>query len=224
MDPIPSDLPTIHKLKSSPIKGKSFMPKGREQQLGNYRLIRLLSEGSYAGVYLGEHIHLNTLAAIKVLHTQLDSRDLEEFRKEAQIVARLRHPNIVSIHDFDVKDGTPFLVMDYAPNGTLRQRHPKGSLLPPTTILPYLKQFAEALQYAHAEHLFHRNTKPENMLIEERDKILLSDFAIATVANAQTSREVECTISNMAPEQLWAKPYPPRPPYPLVIILHHRLL
>ncbi len=223
MDPIPSDLPTIHRLKSSPIKGKSFMPKGREQQLGNYRLIRLLSEGSYAGVYLGEHIHLNTLAAIKVLHTQLDSRDLEEFRKEAQIVARLRHPNIVSIHDFDVKDGTPFLVMDYAPNGTLRQRHPKGSLLSPTTILPYLKQMGEALQYAHDEHLIHRDIKPENMLIGERDKILLSDFGIATVANAQTSREVEGTISNMAQEQLWGKPCPASDQYSLGIVVYEWL-
>jgi len=199
------------------------MPKGREQQLGNYRLIRLLSEGSYAGVYLGEHIHLNTLAAIKVLHTQLDSRDLEEFRKEAQIVARLRHPNIVSIHDFDVKDGTPFLVMDYAPNGTLRQRHPKGSLLSPTTILPYLKQMGEALQYAHDEHLIHRDIKPENMLIGERDKILLSDFGIATVANAQTSREVEGTISNMAPEQLWGKPCPASDQYSLGIVVYEWL-
>src|SRR5260370_6697640 len=206
MDPIPSDLPTIHKLKSSPIKGKSFMPKGREQQLGNYRLIRLLSEGSYAGVYLGEHIHLNTLAAIKVLHTQLDSRDLEEFRKEAQIVARLRHPNIVSIHDFDVKDGTPFLVMDYAPNGTLRQCHPKDSLLSPTTILQYLNQMGEALHYAPTDHLIHRDIKPENMLIEERDKILLSDFGIPTVANPQTSLEVQRTISNTPPQQFCSTP------------------
>src|SRR5579859_7368700 len=196
MDPIPSDLSTIHRFKSSPIKGKSFMPKGREQQLGNYRLIRLLSEGSYAGVYLGEHIHLNTLAAIKVLHTQLDSRDLEEFRKEAQIVARLRHPNIVSIHDFDVKDGTPFLVMDYAPNGTLRQRHPKGSRISPTTILPYLQQIGEALQYAHDQHYIHRDIKPENMLLGEHNTVLLSDFGIALVfhTQSQSDRDVVGTL------------------------------
>src|SRR2546425_4997369 len=162
MDPTPSDLPTIHTSKSSPIKGKSFMPKDTERQLGNYRLIRLLSEGTYAGVYLGEHIHLNTLAAIKVLHTQLDGRNLEKFRKEARIVARLRHPHIVSIHDFDVKDGTPFLVMDYAPNGTLRQRHPRGSVIPPAVIITYLKQIADALQYAHDQHYIHRDIKPEN--------------------------------------------------------------
>jgi WD40 repeat protein/tRNA A-37 threonylcarbamoyl transferase component Bud32 len=201
------------------------MPKDTERQLGNYRLIRLLFEGTYAGVYLGEHIHLNTLAAIKVLHTQLDGRNLEKFRKEAQIVARLRHPNIISIHDFDVKDGTPFLVMDYALNGTLRQRHPKGSRISPTTILPYLQQIGEALQYAHDERLVHRDIKPENMLIGERDRILLSDFGIATVtsANTQTAREVVGTISYMAPEQLRGKPCPASDQYSLGIVVYEWL-
>ena len=201
------------------------MPKGIEQQLGNYRIIRHLSEGGYAEVYLGEHIHLKTLAAIKVLHAQLESRDLEAFRKEAQIVARLRHQNIVNIHDFDVKDGTPFLVMDYAPNGTLRQRHPKGSLLSPTTILPYLKQIGEALQYAHDEHLIHRDIKPENMLIGERNRILLSDFGIATVisANTQAAREIVGTVSYMAPEQLRGKPRPASDQYSLGIVVYEWL-
>ena len=140
----PPDFPTI-RISGSLAKGHLFMPEGGPRLLGNYRLLQLIAEGGFAEVYLGVHIHLNTLAAIKVLHAQLDSNDLEEFRKEARIVARLRHPHIVSIHDFDVKDGTPFLVMDYAPNGTLRQRHPKGLALPPTVILPYIKQVADAL-------------------------------------------------------------------------------
>ncbi len=159
------------------------MPEGGVRQLGNYRLIRLLAGGGFAEVYLGEHIHLNTLAAIKVLHAELDSHDLEVFRKEARLVARLHHPNIVSIHDFDVKNGTPFLVMDYASNGTLRQRHPKGTLVSPATILPYVKQVGEALQYAHDERLIHRDIKPENMLIGERDRILLSDWGATDGSN-----------------------------------------
>src|SRR2546429_7048425 len=63
--------------------------------------------------------------------------------------APLRHPHIVSIHDFDVENGIPFLVMNYAPHGNLRQRHPKGTRLSPPVILPYLEQVADALQYAH---------------------------------------------------------------------------
>ena len=106
------------------------------QELGNYRLIRLLGRGGFAEVYLGEHMRLKTQAAIKVLYTQLDSDNSEEFLQEAQTVAYLIHPNIVRIFDFDVKEGVPFLVMDYAPSGTLRQRHPKNTRLSLETIIP----------------------------------------------------------------------------------------
>src|SRR5215472_9624952 len=94
------------------------------QRLGNYRLLRLLGKGGFAEVYLGEHLRLNTQAAIKVLHTRLASEEeVEGFQNEAQIIARLVDPHIVRVLDFDVEEDTPFLVMDYAPGGTLRQRH-----------------------------------------------------------------------------------------------------
>src|SRR5258706_6735198 len=208
MESTHSDAPDMRPPSWSPAIDKSAISDGRGWQLGNYRLIRLLAEGGFAEVYLGEHIHLGTLAAIKVLHARLDSGDWGKFRKEARIVARLRHPHIVSIHDFDVENGIPFLVMNYAPHGNLRQRHPKGTRLSPPVILPYLEQVADALQYAHNEQLIHRDIKPENMLVGERDAILLSDFGIAIVisAHSQTTREVVGTISYMAPEQLNGKP------------------
>ena len=103
------------------------------QQLGNYRLSRLIGHGGFAEVYLGEHIHLNTQAAIKVLQIRLTGSHLEQFRNEARTIASLVHPNIVRVLDFGVEDDIPFLVMDYAPNGTLRQRHPRGVPLPLST-------------------------------------------------------------------------------------------
>src|SRR6266568_4162078 len=112
------------------------------QRLGNYQLTRLLGEGGFAEVYLGEHIHLGTQAAIKVLYTQLASDDLERFRTEARTIAHLVHPNIVRVLEFGVEGKTPFLVMDYAPNGTLRQRHPKGVALSLPLIVNYVKQMA----------------------------------------------------------------------------------
>src|SRR5712692_4435040 len=96
------------------------------QQLGNYRLIRLLGQGGFANVYLGEHLYLETWAAIKVLHTQLTSHDIEQFRIKAHTIARLEHPHIVRVLEFGVESTIPYLVMSYAPNGTLRLRHPKG--------------------------------------------------------------------------------------------------
>jgi eukaryotic-like serine/threonine-protein kinase len=89
-----------------------------------------LGKGGFAEVYLGEHIRLNTFAAVKVLQTQMASEDAGSFYNEARTIAHLLHPNIVRVLDFDVEDGTAFLVMDYASNGTLRQSHPKGTALP----------------------------------------------------------------------------------------------
>ena len=220
-----SDLPTMRTPTGSFAKGHLALPKGTLLQLGNYHLVRLIAGGGFAEVYLGVHIYLGTFAAIKVIHTHLDSSGLEEFRKEASILAHLRHPHIVSIHDFDVNDGTPFLVMDYAPNGTLRQRHPRGIAIPPATMLPYLKQVAEALQYAHDQRIIHRDIKPENMLIGERDAILLSDFGIAVVfsTHSQSDREIVGTLAYMAPEQLQGRPVLPSDQYSLGIVVYEWL-
>ncbi len=106
------------------------------QKLGNYHLVRLLGEGGFAEVYLGEHIHLGTRAAIKILHTQLTADDVDTFRNEARTIAQLEHPHIVRVLDFGVEGKTPFLVMSYATNGTLRQCHPKGTRLTLATTLP----------------------------------------------------------------------------------------
>src|SRR6266700_1571950 len=157
------------------------------QQLGNYRLTRLIGRGGFADVYLGEHLRLLTQTAVKVLSTRLASPDeVTHFEQEARTVAHLVHPHIVRILDYDVEGEVPFLVMDYAQGGTLRHRHPKGTRLPLTTIISYVTQIADALQYAHDHHVIHRDVKPENMLIGERGALLLSDFGIAIMA--QSSR------------------------------------
>src|SRR4051794_23321120 len=119
------------------------------QQLGNYRLVRLLGQGGFADVYLGDHVYFKTPAAIKVLHTQITDDNMKDFITEAQVIARLEHPHIIRVLDFGVQDNIPFLVMDYASKGTLRQLHPKGSRLLLSTIVSYVNQIAAALQYAH---------------------------------------------------------------------------
>ena len=82
------------------------------QQFGNYRLIALLGQGSYAEVYLGQHVRLDLQAAIKVLHGHLSSSEAERFQQEAQTMERLTHPSIVRVFDFAVQDGIPFLIME----------------------------------------------------------------------------------------------------------------
>ncbi len=174
------------------------------QCLGHYRLIQRLGQGGFAEVYLAEHIHLKTQIAVKVLLTLLAEEAVETFRREAQTIARLRHPSIVQVHDFGITGNMAYLVMDYAPHGTLRHLHPKGSRLPLVTIVNYVKQVAEALQYAHEQRLIHRDVKPENILLGPRYEVLLSDFGIALIAHRSTSRstqDVAGTIVYMAPEQ-----------------------
>jgi serine/threonine protein kinase len=196
------------------------------QQLGNYRLVRLLGRGGFAEVYLGEHIRLNTQAAIKVRYEQFGQDDAEQFLKEAQTIANLVHPHIVRIFDFDVSDGMPFLVMDYAPNGTLRQRYPKNTRLPLETIISNIKQITDGLQYAHDEKFIHRDIKPDNMLLGRRDDILLSDFGLALVAQStrqQSLQELGGTAYYMAPEQLRGKPRQASDQYALGIVVYEWL-
>lgn len=156
------------------------------QQLGNYRLVSLLGQGGYAEVYLGQHLRLELQAAIKVLHAQLTAEESAQFQQEAQTIARLTHPSIVRVFDYDVQDGVPFLVMDYAPNGSLRQQYPKGSVLPLPQIVSYVKQVATALQYAHNHKFIHRDVKPENMLLGRQGEVLLSDFGLAALAHTSS--------------------------------------
>jgi serine/threonine protein kinase len=196
------------------------------QQLGNYRLTRLLGEGGFAQVYLGEHVYLDTQAAIKVLQTQLTSDNVEWFRSEARTIARLVHPNIVRVLDYGVDAMTPFLVLDYAPNGSLRQQYPKGMRLPLPTIISYTKQVAEALQFAHDEKLIHRDVKPENMLLGRRKEVLLSDFGLALIAQStryQNLQNIAGTLSYMSPEQIQGKPRPASDQYSLGVVVYEWL-
>ncbi len=197
------------------------------QQLGNYRLTRLLGKGGFAEVYLGIHIYLGTEAAIKLLHTQLAGEaETEKFRREASTIARLVHPNIVRVLDFGVAEGTPYLVMDYAPKGSLRQALPAGTPLAPQQILPYVLQMADALNYAHEQRLVHRDVKPENMLVGRNNEALLSDFGIATVSQTssqQSTQAVAGTAAYMAPEQLQGHPRPASDQYALAVVVYEWL-
>src|SRR5918911_4787390 len=94
------------------------------QQPGNYQLVHLLGEGGFAEVYLGEHVYLGTKAAVKVLTTKLAEDEIEQFRNEARIMLGLKHPHIMRVLDFGLAGPVPFIVMEYASNGSLHKIHP----------------------------------------------------------------------------------------------------
>jgi serine/threonine protein kinase len=196
------------------------------QQIGNYRLVRLLGQGGFADVYLGEHMYLNTTAAIKILHTRLANDDIEHFRQEARSVAHLQHPHIIHVFDFGVEGTLPYLIMSNAPHGTLRQRHPKGTQLPLPLVVTYVNQIASALQYAHDQNVIHRDVKPENLLVAYNNEILLSDFGIAVISQSshlQSTKDMAGTIAYMAPEQIAAHPRPASDQYSLGIVVYEWL-
>jgi serine/threonine protein kinase len=181
------------------------------ERFGNYQLLRVLGQGSFADVYLGEHIHLKSFAAIKILYARLTSELQENFLTEARILAQLSHPHIIHILDFGTEEGVPYLIMEYAPHGSLRQRHPRNSILPLPTVVDYVKQIADGLQYAHEKKLVHRDLKPDNILIGQREELLISDFGVALIAQTtHSSHNVEegfaGTATYMAPEQLRGRP------------------
>src|ERR1700680_4804295 len=199
------------------------------QQFGDYRLVRLLGSGGFASVYLGQHVHIGSMqAAIKILH--LTNVDHALFQKEAETMASLIHPHIVRLLGFSIQTGTniPFLVMDYAPAGSLLHRHPKGTQVPLPTVVQYAKDIASALQYAHGLRIIHRDVKPENILVGRSGEVLLSDFGIAMLSKTgRTSLDVgnhkAGTPYYMAPEMIRGRPEKASDQYALGIVVYEFL-
>src|SRR5579859_2979283 len=197
------------------------------EHIGHYQLLKVLGWGGFAEVYLAEHVHLGTQAAIKLLHAQLASAaELEQFRQEARTIAALIHPNIVRVLDFGVEGAMPYLVIDYAPGGTLRQLHPPGMPVPLPVVASYVKQIAQGLQYAHAHQIIHRDVKPQNLLMGRSHEVLLSDFGISVVAETSSRQQTlgfAGTIAYAAPEQLRGKPQRASDQYALGVMIYEWL-
>src|SRR5229473_3274968 len=196
------------------------------EHLGNYRLVRLLGSGRFADVYLAEQIYLNTLAAIKVLNTHLTAETMANFLNEARQLSQLDHPHILRVLDFGLAQEMPYLVMEYAPGGTLRERHPRGSRVPLQAIVSYVTDVAPALQYAHDQGLVHGDLKPENLLLGKQERVLLSDFGIALLVPATNSLYVPHmygTLIYMAPEQIRGAPSLQSDQYALAVMMYEWL-
>jgi serine/threonine protein kinase len=208
------------------------------ERLGNYRLVRLLGRGGFATVYLGEHLYLKRLAAIKILRTVLSNQDKAHFLEESRLLANLSHPQIVRVLEFAVTpryvtiqnrqavENVPFLIMDFVPGNNLRTFCPTGSTLPLDVVASYIKQTATPLQYAHDRGIIHRDIKPENLLLNEQQQIMLSDFGLAVFAPSPdllSMQDIAGTAPYAAPEQLRGKPVFASDQYALGIIAYEWL-
>jgi serine/threonine protein kinase/tetratricopeptide (TPR) repeat protein len=200
-------------------------PMDTRRQIGNYQILRPLGEGGYAKVYLGLHVYLSTPVAIKILHTGLSSADQQQFLAEARMIASLDHLHIVRVLDFGVEDNISYLIMDYAPMGSVRTQYPQGLCLEPSIVVSFVSQIAEALQYAHDQNLVHRDVKPDNILLKRSNHVVLSDFGIAMVMHHAPfpNRRWAGTVDYSAPEQLEGRSSPASDQYALGITAYEWL-
>ncbi len=196
------------------------------RQLRQYRLNRVIGTGGFADVYEAIDINLRRQVAIKVLHTKLAPDAIHAFLEEARIVARMEHPHIIHVIEFDCHKNVPYLVMNYAPNGSVRHFYPHGAVLPLKTIVSYVEQTADALEYIHMQNVVHLDIKPENILLGRDGEVILTDFGIATfVHEAPTtlSQDGVGTVTYMAPERFYGIVSPASDQYSLAICVYEWL-
>lgn len=193
------------------------------QQLGQYRLIRLLGGSEIAETYLGEHLFFKTLAAIKVLKAPVPEQGMPVFLSKMSTIVGLLHSNIVRTLDSGVQGGVFFHIMEYAPKGAvLRQSFASGNPIGPAMVASLVERIASALQYAHDQNIMHGNIKPENILVGVDNEVLLSDFGLATILRTTSLWQARPIENNgyMAPEQMEGGPQPASDQYALAVIAY----
>ena len=162
------------------------------KQLDGYRIIAHIGSGGMAAVYRAHQESLNRDVAIKVLapHLSGDQEFRKRFIREARAVAKLRHPHILPVFDFgeDAKMGVLYIVMQYAEGGTLHDL--MGKPLPIDEVIEHISGIADALDYAHANGIVHRDVKPKNILLTSRGHSLLSDFGIENLCIFPIHRDI----------------------------------
>ena len=193
--------------------------------IANCRLKRIIEKGKFTSIYVGEHVHLNKAVVVKLHHRRLSDKEEQSFRREAEMIAGLRHPNILNVLEFGIHEEKPFLVMDHAPNGSLRQRHSRGLPVPLPTIVSYVKMIADALQYAHDQKIIHRNIRPENILLGPDNQILLADFGIPALQSNLSFLPHTRTGAHfyMAPEQFHGEHHAASDQYALAVMVYEWL-
>jgi len=208
------------------------MPDFIGKSFGRYHILEQIGEGGMASVYKAYDTRLERDVAIKILRTgnlapSMLERTLKRFEREAKTLARLSHPNIVKILDYGEFEGSPYLVMEYLPGGTLKQK--LGKPIPYSEAIPILLPVIRALGYAHSMGIIHRDVKPSNILFTESGEPMLSDFGIVKIFATEDSIDITGTGMGigtpeyMSPEQWTGSATTQSDIYSLGIVLYDML-
>jgi len=185
----------------------SFKPGAN---VGPYQIIEQLGQGGMASVYKAYHAALDRYVALKVLHQAFneDSTFISRFQREARVVARLEHSNIVPVYDYAEHEGRPYLVMKFIEGDTLKARMNQGPLSA-HEIEQVVDSVGSALAYAHRQGVLHRDIKPSNVLISTDNVMYLADFGLARIAqdgeSTLSADSIMGTPQYISPEQAMGK-------------------
>ena len=168
------------------------------KQIGKYEVKALLGKGGMGEVYKAYHPALERDVAIKLIHTHLASESgaVDRFRREAKVIAALRHSGIVQIFDFDVEGHAFYMVMEYVPGENLKQQltalHARGERMPLDQALSLFRAITEAVAYAHGQGVVHRDLKPANVLLTTAGHPILADFGLSKIISCEHLTAVGC--------------------------------
>jgi tRNA A-37 threonylcarbamoyl transferase component Bud32 len=207
-------LPGTRPLGPSETSGKEGAPLQlgwpRPSAVAGYEIVEELGRGGMGIVYKARQVKLDRTVALKLLRAEASSNVsfIERFLREARALAKLNHPNIVTVHDFGQEAGQSYLVMEYVDGVNLRERM-RGGRMAGDNVRAIALQLCDALDYAHAQSIVHRDIKPENILIDKGGRVRIADFGIAKLLAQYTGGytltgpwQVVGTLRYMAPEQL----------------------
>ena len=197
---------------------------------GRYRLEAKLGSGGMSTVYLARDETLDRPVAVKVMHREMSEQpdQLERFRQEARAVAKLSHPNVVSVIDAGEDSGYPYIVFEYVEGETLKQRIARVGALDTQEAIAYAIEIARGLTVAHARNMVHRDIKPQNILIDSEGRAKLTDFGISRQLEQDgmtATGRVLGTTDYVAPEQAMGREVDPRSDiYSLGVVLYEMLV
>ena len=185
----------------------SPVPIATGTKLGSYEVQEFIGQGAMGLVYRAYHAQLERFGAVKVLQGIASGPDAAaRFRHEAQAIAQMRHPNIVNVYDFGEFEGTPYMIVEYVPGGSLAGKMQQQEPLDQMSALGYLRGIADGLDYAHSLGIVHRDVKPANVLLEKNGSPVLADFGLVKLMQGSSLQSLTGvttgTPAYMAPEQV----------------------